>query len=224
MGLRKYWQGARYLLTRSGYLALGASPLAAYVKSSPELAQPDLQLVSRAMTFNFNPAGDVVVDAFPGISEAAVLLSPKSRGSLELKSPDPLQAPAVHPNHLADPEDVRRCLLALRLMRRINATEPFASRVVAEHVPGPQVTSDEQLLEHIKNNGSTSWHPVGTCKMGQDALGVVDERLRVRGVERLRVIDASIMPKITSGNTSAPAMMIGEKGAQMIREDAAAEV
>lgn len=218
--LRKYWHGVRYLLTRRGYLALGSSPLSAYVKSAPELLQPDLQLVSRAMTVNFGPTGRVEVDAFPGIGAVVVLLEPRSRGHLELKSADPLQAPVVHPNYLADPEDGRRLVAGMRMMRRILATEPIASRIVSEQLPGPQATSDEQLLDHIKNHGGTAWHPVGTCRMGPDPLAVVDPRLRVRGVERLRVIDASIMPKITSGNTSAPAVMIGEKGADMVRREA----
>jgi choline dehydrogenase len=219
-GLRKYLSGARYLLTRGGYLALGASPLSAYVKSSPELAQPDLQLVMRPMTYNFRPSGEVQVDAFPGISAAVVLLNPGSAGHLELKSSDPLEAPAMHANYLADPGDARRTVMGMRLMRRILATEPMASMVMAEQSPGPHATSDDQLINHLKANGSCGWHQVGTCKMGQDASAVVDARLQVRGVQRLRVIDASVMPTITSGNTNAPAIMIGEKGADLIREDA----
>jgi choline dehydrogenase len=219
-GLRKYWHGARYLMTRRGYLALGSSPLSAYIRSSPQLRQPDLQLVSRAMTFKFGAKGTAEVDKFPGISAVVVLMDPKSRGHLELKSTDPLVAPAIHPNYLADPEDGRRLVYAMRLMRRILSTEPMAARIVDEVQPGRQVVDDLQLLEYIKCNGGTSWHPVGTCKMGSDPTSVVDAKLCVRGVERLRVIDASIMPKITSGNTSAPAVMIGEKGADLIRQAA----
>ena len=218
--LRRWWHGARYLLTRRGYLALGSSPLSAYVRSAPHLAQPDLQLVSRAMTFGFTASGRIEVDRFPGISAVSVLLDPRLRGHLELTSADPLAAPAMHPNYLADPEDARRLIVGLRMLRRILATEPLASRIVREQLPGPQAQSDEQLLEFLKKHGTTAWHPVGTCRMGSDAAAVVDPSLRVRGVERLRVIDASIMPKITSGNTSAPAVMIGEKGADMIREAA----
>ncbi|MFT3721874.1 MAG: GMC family oxidoreductase N-terminal domain-containing protein [Pseudorhodoferax sp.] len=216
-GLRKYWHGLRYLLTGRGYLALGASPLSAYVRSSPELEQPDLQLVSRAMTFNFNPKGIVTVDAFPGISAAVVLLQPRSRGHLHLRSADPLQPVAIHPRYLDDPEDGRRFLVGMRRMRQILATEPMAARVAGEQSPGAHVTSDEDLLEHIRNQGATAWHPVGTCRMGVDAGAVVDPSLRVRGIDRLRVADASVMPRITSGNTSAPAVMIGEKAADMIR-------
>jgi choline dehydrogenase len=216
-GLRKYWHGLRYLLAGGGYLAMGASPLSAYVKSGPELDQPDLQLVSRAMTFNFSPKGIVTVDAFPGISAAVVLLQPRSRGHLQLQSADPLQPVAIHPRYLDDPEDGRRFLIGMRRMRQILATEPMASRVVGEKLPGAHVTSDEDLLEHVRNQGATAWHPVGTCRMGVDAGAVVDPALRVRGIDRLRVADASVMPRITSGNTSAPAVMIGEKAADMIR-------
>ena len=218
--LRKYWHGARYLLKRRGYLALGSSPLAAYVRSAPDLPQPDLQLVSRAMTFGVDARRRIEVDAFPGISGVVVLLDPKSRGHLELKSADPLQAPAVHPNYLAHPDDGQRLVIGIRRLREILATEPMASCIVGEQVPGPQVTSDEQLLEYVRDHGGTSWHPVGTCKMGPDDMAVVDASLQVRGVQRLRVVDASIMPKITSGNTGAPAVMIGEKGADLIRQAA----
>jgi choline dehydrogenase len=213
---RKYWQGMRYVLTRQGYLALGSSPLAAYVRSSPDHPQPDLQLVSRAMTFTFDSRGQIAVDPFPGISAVAVLLAPKSRGHIRLQSPDPLQPPALHPNYLADPDDGRRLLIGLRRLRQILDTEPMASLVEREEVPGRAVASDEQLLRYIRDAGGTSWHPVGTCRMGVDSTAVVDPSLRVIGVKRLRVVDASIMPIITSGNTSAPAVMIGEKAADMI--------
>ncbi len=221
-GFRKYLEGARYLLTRKGLLALGASPVSAYVKSSPEELQPDLQLIARPMTFNFNSDGNAVIDRFPGISLGVVLLNPSSAGHLELRTGDPLAAPVIHPGYLTDASDVDRLLKGMRLMREIVAREPMASLVVSEHLPGAAAQSDEQLLEHLKNFGATAFHPVGTCRMGRDDEAVVDPRLRVHGVKRLRVIDASIMPNITSGNTSAPAIMIGEKGAAMILEDAVA--
>lgn len=221
VGWRKFWHGANYLLRRRGYLALGSSPLSIYTRSSPELRQPDLQLVTRPMTFHFEPDGAIKIDSFPGISAVALLMDPRSKGHLELRSNNPGDAPLIHPNYLADPEDARRLLVGMKLMRKILATEPMASRIMAERSPGPQVTTDEELLDHVKNNGTTAWHPVGTCKMGIDAMAVVDPSLRVRGVERLRVVDASIMPEITSGNTSAPAVMIGEKAADLIRKAAA---
>lgn len=216
LNFKKYLNGIRYLLTHSGYLGLGSSPLAAYIKSHPDLMQPDLQLVSRAMTFNIDPQKRLNVDSFPGISAVAVLLDPKSHGMLKLKSADPTVAPALHPNYLSHPEDQRRLVWGLRLLRKIIGTDPMASLVETEVSPGPDVSSDGQLTNHIRDSGGTSWHPVGTCKMGIDSMSVVDTQLRVRGVDQLRVVDASIMPKITSGNTCAPTVMIGEKAADMI--------
>lgn len=218
-GLRKYLEGAAYLLTRRGYLALGSSAVSAYVRTSEAETQPDLQLALRPMTFNFLPDGRVVIDPEPGISGAAVLVGPRSAGHIDITSPDPMQAPAIHPNYLSHPDDIARLTYGIRLFRRIMDAEPMTSRIVNELAPGAAATTDEQLLEYMKRNGSTAWHPVGTCKMGSDEMAVVDARLRVRGVGRLRVADASIMPRITRGNTNAPAIMIGEKVAVMIRED-----
>ncbi len=218
-GLMKYLEGARYLLTRRGYLALGSSAMSAYVRSSPEQPQPDLQLAVRPMSFRVMPDGRAEVDKAPGISAAVVLVGPKSRGHVALKSSDPCEAPAFHPNYLEHPDDLARTLTGIHLMRRIFATEPLANRIVAEKLPGPAVVTGEQLAEHTRVNGGCSWHPVGTCRMGPDEDSVVDGRLRVHGVRRLRVVDASIMPRIISGNTHAPVVMIAEKAADLIKED-----
>lgn len=161
----------------------------------------------------------MVVDGFPGISAGVVLLNPASRGWIELTSADPLVPPAFQPNYLSAGDDAERTIIGVRRMREVMASEPIASRVVAEVLPGPGVTSDEQILEHLKSVGNCGWHQVGTCRMGNDALGVVDARLRVRGVQGLRVADGSVMPNITSGNTNAPCVMIGEKAADLIKQD-----
>jgi choline dehydrogenase len=219
-GWRKYLEGLRYLTTRRGLLSMSVSASAAFARSSEELARPDLQMVLRPVSYTFDPKGAVVVDSFPGISAGIVLLNPKSRGSVALKSPDPLTPPVFQPNYLSDPDDGRRTVSGLRRMREIMASEPIASRIVAEQMPGPGVQSDDALLDHVRTIGNCGWHQVGTCKMGDDGLAVVDSRLRVHGVQRLRVADGSIMPTITSGNTNAPCIMIGEKAAAMIREDA----
>jgi choline dehydrogenase len=174
------------------------------------------------MTFKFAPSGEPVIDNFPAVGGSVVLLTPDSRGHMELASPDPLRAPAFHPNYLSAPGDIRRSIAGLRMMRSIAQAEPLASRIVAEISPGAPITSDEQWLEHLKANGNSGWHQVGTCRMGSDAQAVVDPQLRVRGARRLRVIDASIMPRIVAGNTNAACIMIGEKGADMIRADAVA--
>ncbi|VWM19247.1 GMC family oxidoreductase [Burkholderia lata] len=219
-GLRKYVEGARYLLTRTGVLAISASQGAAFVRSSADLGQPDLQLVLRPLSYTFHPKGAVIVDRFPGLSAGVVLLNPASRGWVDLASPDPLEAPVFQPNYLAAPDDAIRTLRGVRRMREIMAARPMAERVVEEISPGPDATTDERLLEHLKTIGNCGWHQVGTCKMGVDAMAVVDPRLRVHGVQRLRVADGAIMPTINAGNTNAPCIMIGEKAAAMIREDA----
>ncbi|AQH04342.1 choline dehydrogenase (plasmid) [Burkholderia sp. KK1] len=220
-GLRKYLEGVRYLLTRGGYLAIGAAPVTAYARSEPGRPEADLQLTVSPMTFKFDASGAPVVDDFPAIGGSMVLLTPDSRGHMALKSSDPLQAPAFHPNYLSDAGDIRRSIAGLRMMRRIAEAAPLASRIVHELVPGAPATTDEQLLAHLKTNGNSGWHQVGTCRMGVDETAVVDPRLRVHGVGRLRVVDASIMPRIVAGNTNAACIMIGEKGADMIRADAA---
>jgi choline dehydrogenase len=221
-GLRKYWQGLRYLLTRRGYLALGSSQVAAFVKSSPEKPYADLQISFRPMSFTYLPSGVVQVDKFPGMGVSVYLLRPHRAGRVTLRSADPAQPPVMAPDFLEDPEDVRVMIAGIRTIRSIMAAAPIASRVVAEEVPGPAVQSDDQILEFMRATGNSAHHQGGTCKMGRDALAVVDERLRVRGTERLRVADASIMPFLTAGNTNAPTIMIGAKAADIILQDAAA--
>ena len=221
LGVRKYLEGARYLLTRRGFLALGSSAVSAYVKSSPDRPQPDLQLAIRPVSAVFRPDGSVAVDPEPGLGGAVVLVGPESVGHLCLASPDPLKPPTFYPNYLGDPSDATRMVQGLRLLRRLLAAEPLARRIRAEVAPGSAATTDEQLLDHVKRNGNTAWHQTGTCRMGTGALAVVDARLRVHHLRRLRVSDASIMPRITSGNTNAPSIMIGEKAADMIRADRA---
>jgi choline dehydrogenase len=220
-GWRKYWQGARYLATRGGYLALASTAAAAYVRSSPQVEYPDIQLSFRPMTFTARDSGVVDVDPYHAVSASVYRVRPASRGEVSLRSADPMAAPFFMPNYMSAPEDIEAMLSGLRQLRRIFALEPLASRIVKEIAPGTGVDSDEQLLDFMQREGQCAFHPVGTCKMGRDAMAVVDERLRVRGIERLRVVDASIMPTVISGNTNAPAIMIGEKGADMIRADQA---
>jgi choline dehydrogenase len=218
-GVRKYLEGVRYLLTRRGYLAMGVAPVTAYVNSESD-SGVDVQLSFNAMSFSATASGDVAADAFSGASGSMVLLTPKSRGHIALKSADPLQAPSFHPNYLSDESDIRRSLAGMRKLRELVNTPPLASRIVEEIKPGPAAIGDRHLLDHLKRAGGTGWHPVGTCRMGRDDGAVVDARLRVRGVPRLRVIDASIMPVIVTGNTNAACIMIGEKGAEMVKQDA----
>lgn len=219
-GVRKYWEGLKYLLTRKGYLALGSSQVAAFVKSRPEEDYADLQISFRPMSFTYYGNGVVEVDRYPSIAASVYRLRPAGSGTVTLRSADPTEAPAFQPNFLTHPDDVRAVIQGIRKIRQIMATEPLASRVIGEYMPGRGVATDDEILEYMRTHGNSAHHASGTCKMGKDALAVVDERLRVRGARRLRVADASIMPHVTSGNTNAPSMMIGEKGADMIAEDA----
>ncbi len=218
-GWRKYMEGMRYLTTRGGYLALGSSMAAAFAKSSSAVEYADLEISFRPMTFTYHPSGKVDIDEFDAISASVYNTRPASRGEVLLRSSDPLQPPAFVPNFLADQDDVRAMLSGIRRLRAILATEPLASRVIGELTPGRDIRTDDQLLDYMEQEGHCAFHPAGTCKMGNDSMAVVDARLRVHGVDRLRVADASIMPTVTSGNTNAPSIMIGEKAADMIRVD-----
>lgn len=148
-------------------------------------------------------------------------LRPGSRGTVRIKTADPRAAPAIQPNYLSTPEDHRVALDSLRLTRRLARTKALARYAPEEFIPGPQSDSDAELLQAAGDIGTTIFHPVGTCRMGRadDPMAVVDARLRVRVLEGLRVVDASIMPAITSGNTNSPTLMIAEKAAGMIRQD-----
>jgi choline dehydrogenase len=145
---------------------------------------------------------------------------PDSRGTIMAQSPDPFQYPAIRPNYLSAPSDLRVLKAGFDHTRRIFAQPAMAPYSVEETVPGPQIAGDEQFAEFAKKAGTNVFHPVGTCKMGTDPMAAVDPRLRVIGLTGLRVIDASVMPCVTTGNTNAPTIMIGEKGAAMIKDDA----
>ena len=223
-GWRKYLEGALYLATRRGYLAMATSMAGAFVRSGPWVDYPDMQMSFRPMTFTTTASGEVNIDPYDAVSASVYRVRPSSRGEVLLRSPDPMQPPAFIPNYIQHPEDIQAMLGGLRTLRQIMATDPIASRVISEIVPGTQRTSDEQLIDYMRSDGQCAYHPAGSCKMGNnpthDPMAVVDARLRVHGVQRLRVVDASIMPVVNSSNTNAPAIMIGEKGADMIRLDA----
>jgi len=219
-GIRKYVEGARYLLTHKGYLALGSSQVGAFVKSRVEEPYADLQISFRPMTFTYHPGGECEVEREPGMGVSVYLLRPRATGTVTLRSANPADPAAFKPNFLTNDDDNRAMISGVKLIRKIMSTEPIAARVIEEQVPGPLVKTDKQILDWMEMTGNSAHHQAGTCKMGRDKLAVVDERLRVRGVERLRVADASIMPHLTSGNTNAPTIMIGVKAADMISKDA----
>jgi choline dehydrogenase len=213
----KAMMGLDYALRRRGPLTIPPALVNAFVRSDPSQPTPDLQFVCYPITYD--KLGDPP-HAFPGFTAGVCMLHPESRGSVRLKSPDPLAAPAIHLNFLDTERDCRTVVRGLRMLREVCQAPAMQRFAPEEFLPGQQVQGDEELLDGIRKMAGTIFHPVGTCRMGQDDQAVVDERLRVRGVEGLRVVDASIMPRIISGNTNATAIMIGEKGADMIREDA----
>ena len=214
--LRKMLIGLEYILFRTGPMSMGASQVAAFAKTDPLLETPDVQFHFQPLSADKPGAG---LHRFSAFTASVCQLRPESRGHLEIRSPNPDDPPAIHPNYLSTLKDQSIAVAGLRLSRRICTSPAMTPFVAEELLPGADVQSDEALLESARDIAQTIYHPVGTCKMGSDAGSVVDERLRVRGVGGLRVVDASIMPAITSGNTNAPTIMIAEKAADMILED-----
>jgi choline dehydrogenase len=219
-GLGLAGQVLRYLATGNGILTYAASLVAASVKVLPESATPDVQALFAHGSGSYAAGGSRVLDTMPGMSCGMWQMRPLSRGYVEARSPRPEDQPNINPRYFSDETDCRAAVGGLRWIRRLFAAPALAKYVVAETVPGRDVKSDDELLHYVKQTGGTAFHATCTCKMGRDMLAVVDDRLRVHGLERLRVIDASVMPAVTSTNTNAPTIMIAEKGAAMVREDA----
>jgi choline dehydrogenase len=215
--LGKAAMGLEYLLFKTGPLTMPPSQLGAFARS--DSAQPTPNIEWHVQPLSLDKFGDPL-HPFPAITPSVCNLRPASRGWVRIQSPDAAQYPQIKLNYLSAPEDRRVAVDGMRFTRRIMAAKALAKYRPAEFRPGPARQSDVELEKAAGELGTTIFHPVGTCKMGRDALAVVDERLRVRGVGRLRVIDASIMPRITSGNTNAPTYAIAEKGARMVLEDA----
>jgi choline dehydrogenase-like flavoprotein len=217
----KAWMGVNYALFRKGPLTMPPSQLGAFTRSDPSQDRPNLQY--HIQPLSLDKFGDPL-HPFPAFTASVANVRPTSRGTLKLKSRDPSAAPAIHPNYLATPEDRRIAAESIRITRRIIAQPAMQKFMPEEYLPGPQVRDDDEaaLIKAAGDVGTTIFHPVGTARMGRDddPNAVVDARLRVIGVEGLRVVDASVMPSITSGNTNSPTIMIAEKGAEMILEDA----
>jgi choline dehydrogenase len=215
---RRPLMAAEYALWRRGPMSMAPSQLGAFARSSDDQATPNLQF--HVQPLSLDRFGEPLHD-FGAITVSVCNLRPTSRGSVHAAGPDPAAAPVIQPNYLSTPEDERVAVESLRLARRIVAQPPLQRFSPEEHRPGAAATSDADLLAAARTLGTTIFHPVGTAKMGlpSDPLAVLDERLRVIGVERLRVADASAMPRITSGNTNSPTMIIAEKAARMIAED-----
>jgi choline dehydrogenase len=208
--------GLEYFLMKRGPLTMAPSQLGAFVKSDPSRATPNLEYHVQPLSLD---AFDKPPHPFPAFTASVCNLRPESRGFVRIKSADPVAAPAIHPNYLATDADRRVAAESMRLTRRICAAPALARFAPEEFRPGPSVQTDAELARAAGEIGTTIFHPVGTCKMGNDDLAVVDARLRVHGIAGLRVVDASIMPRITSGNTNSPVIMIAEKASDMIRAD-----
>ena len=209
----------KWLINRRGLLSISPSQVDGYAKSRPDLATPDIQFLIVPATVDGRKMareGKFELEKDPGVTIGSVNLRPESRGSIHIKTSNFLDAPAIKPNYLDAPADHHVAVEGLKWARRIADQAAFSPYRGPETIPGPKVTSDEDLLAYARQSGSTIYHPVGTCKMGADAMSVVDETLCVHGTQHLRVVDASIMPRLVSGNTNAPTIMIAEKAADMI--------
>ncbi len=215
--------GLRYLLTRGGPLSLSLNQAGGFVRSRPELERPDMQLYFSPVSYTRAPPGTrplMSPDPFPGFLLGFNPCRPTSVGYLQIRSPDPLEAPEMHPNYLSTEHDRQLMITGARLIDKIAGMPAFD--VVIERVirPGDDVVSDKQIMDYCSKNAWTVFHQCGTCRMGDDAgRSVVDSKLKVHGVEALRVADASVFPTVTTGNTNGPAMMVGERAADMILAD-----
>lgn len=215
--LRRIMAGARYAAFRTGPLTIAAGTSGAFFKTNPRLASPDIQI--HFLPFSTDKMGEKL-HSFSGFTASVCQLRPESRGSLRIRSADPTVPPEIRINYLATETDRTAFIDGIRILRKILNAPALKPYVVDEAHPGAKVVSDEDLLDYCRRTGSTVYHPTSTCRMGNDPLAVVDQRLRVRGIEGLRVVDASVMPDLMSGNTNAPTIMIAEKASDMILEDA----
>jgi choline dehydrogenase len=214
---RRALAGARYFLFRDGPLSIGAGYAGGFFKTDASLPTPDVQL--HFILFSADSVGQKL-HPFPGFLASVCQLRPRSRGVVRIKSADPAAAPAIHMRYISDPFDQEVIVAGMKLTRNVMSQPAIARYIDEELSPGKAVQSDADMLTTARAKGTTVFHPTSTCRMGTDANAVVDERLRVKGIDGLRVIDGSIMPTVVSGNTNAAVIMIAEKGAAMVLEDA----
>ncbi len=214
-GLRLVHEAMRYALFRQGMLAMAGAPIRAFVCSREGLEAPDLMLGWIPMLTEPSPRGPRI-SRQSGVTLYAHPMRPESKGQIHITAADPRRPPAINFNFLSSPPDAELTVRAVRIARAIMTAPAMAPFQVSEVVPGADLTTDDEILDWVKQAAETTYHPVGTCKMGSDPLAVVDAQLRVHGIAGLRVADASIMPTLTSGNTNAPSIMIGEKAADMV--------
>jgi choline dehydrogenase len=218
--MQKLKAGVQYAVNRSGHLSNAGIYAGAFVRSDPRLEQPDLQINMFGWSAMERLRTGIKPHPFSAFTLSPVHLRPEGRGTVRIKSPDPLAPPAIQFNFLASDYDFQALIYGTRLSRKIAAQPALKPFVVEEVLPGTAVQTDDDIIEEIRVRGVSNLHPVGTCRMGREPDAVVDPRLRVHGIAGLRVADASIMPQVPGGNTNAPSIMIGEKCAAMILEDA----
>ena len=218
--LNTWWKkaliGLQYFIFRTGPLTLSASQVYVFTNTSLDGSRPNIQFHMQPLSADKPGDG---VHPFSAFTMSICNLRPESRGEVTINSADPTQLPKIIPNYLSTEGDRKIAIDSIKVARKIAEADSLKKHIIDEYVPGQSFISDEELLEAAKNNSQSIYHPVGTCKMGHDENSVVDERLKVHGIYGLRVVDASIMPELVSGNTNAPTMMIAEKAAEMILSD-----
>ena len=227
--LRPWWgkalAGIEYLLLRTGPLSISMNQGGGFFRTDPSRKRANMQLYFQAFSTVVPKTGErpiLTPDPWPGFSIGLSNCRPTSTGSIHIRSNDPLEQPRIMPNAFSTEHDVAEMLDAVKFLRKIAATPTMSRLIVEELLPGPACRSDDELIADFRRRSGTVYHPVSTCRMGSDPLeGVVDPRLRVHGVDRLRIIDCSVFPNLISGNTNAAAMMVGAKGAELVLEDQA---
>lgn len=218
-GGRLLWNVLRYLVRRDGAMTIPAAQVGAFVKSDPALDRPDIQFHCLPVTGDLDAAAagqKSALSPWPGLTLGPTVLRPESRGHVRLSSPDPMAVPDIVHNWLEAPEDQRLSVRAMQMARALVDAPSLAPLVDHEAWPGADCRSEAELVNYARAYGNTGYHPVGTCRMGIDDGAVLDPFLRVKGISSLRVVDASVMPRLVSGNTNAAAIMIGEKGADLV--------
>ncbi len=206
---------ARYALRRTGPMAVGATEATLFARVTPGAEEAEVQF--QFINFSLTPGGGYVLPKHPGFMFNFGQCRPDSRGELLLRSADPDDKPVIRANYLSAPGDQHVMLAAARIARTLGRTAPFRDLVLEELAPLPEVTSDEAMLDYIRGSGTTVYHPCGTCRMGSDAGAVVDPELRMRGIDGLRIADASVMPLVPSSNIQPAVMMLAERASDFIR-------